>query len=88
MAGPYPSLVSQSADASSEMFFTIVPETPFPFTTRSIYVGGVGGGATVIARRADGVDVTFNGCVAGSTIPVMAIMVRNTSTANLLVGLA
>lgn len=84
----YPGLVSQSADAASEMFFTIVPETPFPWTTRAIYVGSVAGGATVIARRADGVDVTFSGCVAGSTIPVAAIMVRNTGTASGLVGLA
>jgi hypothetical protein len=42
----------------------------------------------VVARRIDGTDVTFAGCVAGSTIPIQAIMVRNTSTANLLVGLA
>lgn len=70
--------------------FAITPNdsTALAQVTRGIYIGSIGGGATMTVITVGGDTVQFAGLTAGSVIPVRATHVKSTGTAaSSLVGL-
>jgi len=60
--------------------FAITPNdsTQLTFTTRALYVGGAGN--VVVRLSGDTANVTLVGVVAGTILPIRAILVAATST--------
>lgn len=76
-----------SMTAPGDDGFAITPHDTNELTkvTRSIWVGAAG---TVVLVTKGGTTLTFNGCAAGSVIPVRAKIVKSTgTTATGLIGL-
>jgi len=65
--------------APALQYQAVTPGTPLGAPCRSLYIGGTG---DVVARSADGTNVTFSAVPAGVMLPIVAsLVVSATATA-------
>lgn len=71
--------VANNISMASSTVYRILQGSTEPAT---LYVGTVGGSATLKVRTAGGDDVVLDNLVQGTTIPLQVVRVYNTGTAN------